>query len=323
MRQGAGLNISPQHHGQFARQRHEHHAPHALTLATGALAIPLRQGRLGLISQPKPGNLDQDPSGPAVAGLRDALAPGDRAAVISAWRQAQIGCQVPTRGEGACKYLPRHDGRGGPTDTLKPFKPLTFDLYRRILRIGQVSFLLDCAQLVADHIKAGIFALQFGAQPGGKGVAFGSSQHRKVNPCTPQPWLDVADPLGKEESLDPIDVGGPFLDQPIPLAMRPSGILFLDAQDPDDGADMTVSPVNGHEGVQQRQDIDPIRLDPPRPSVHLKGSGIQNADIDPMSKQKPCQSEPVVPRFKAQNQAVSPKMSKPLQPRQQPGRITS
>ncbi|MBL3705995.1 transposase [Sulfitobacter sp. BDSS02] len=37
MRQITGLNIPPKHHGQFARQRHQHHSPHALTLSAGAL----------------------------------------------------------------------------------------------------------------------------------------------------------------------------------------------------------------------------------------------------------------------------------------------
>jgi hypothetical protein len=46
---------------------------------------------------------------------------------------------------------------------LKPLKPLTFDFHHRILRIGQVTFLLDSAQLVFDQMKPGIFALQFGA----------------------------------------------------------------------------------------------------------------------------------------------------------------
>ena len=48
-------------------------------------------------------------------------------------------------------------------------------------------------------------------------MAFASSQHPEINPCTPQPWFDFADTLGKEKSLDPIDVGSPFLDEPIPL----------------------------------------------------------------------------------------------------------
>jgi hypothetical protein len=157
---------------------------------------------------------------------------------------------------------------------LKPLKPLTFDFHRRILRIGQISFLLDRAQLILDHIKAGIFALEFGAQAGRKGVAFGSSQLPKINLRPPQPWFDVAYTLGKQKSLDPIDVGSPFLDKPIAFAMRPSGILLFDTEDPHDGADMAVPSVYGNEGVQQRQDIDPIRLYTPRPSVHLKGSGI-------------------------------------------------
>ena len=56
--------------------------------------------------------------------------------------------------------------------------------------------------------------------------------------------------LGKQKSLDPIDVGSPFLDKPIAFAMRPSGILLFDTENPHDGAYMAVSPVNGHEGVQ-------------------------------------------------------------------------
>lgn len=91
----------------------------------------------------------------------------------------------------------------------------------------------------------------------------GSSQTTKINPRTPQLRFDVADTLGKQKSLNPINVGSSFLYKPISFAMRPSGVLLLlNAEDPDDGADMAFSPVNGHKGVQQRQDIDPIRLCP-------------------------------------------------------------
>jgi hypothetical protein len=75
---------------------------------------------------------------------------------------------------------------------VKPFKPLSFDFHRRILRIGQIPFLLDPTQLVFDLIKAGILALQFGAQAGRKRVAFANSQHPEINPCTPQPWPAAA-----------------------------------------------------------------------------------------------------------------------------------
>ena len=56
MRQGAGLNIPPQHHSQLARQRHQHHASHALTLADFALAAHLSVlDYLGDIDWPKAG----------------------------------------------------------------------------------------------------------------------------------------------------------------------------------------------------------------------------------------------------------------------------
>lgn len=74
-------------------------------------------------------------------------------------------------------------------------------------------------------------------------MALSGSQPPKSIFARPQPWFDVADTLGKEKSLAPIDLGGRFLNEPIPLAMRPPGVLFLDAQDPDDVADMAVFPV--------------------------------------------------------------------------------
>lgn len=185
-------------------------------------------------------------------------------------RQSQIGRQVSARGEGAGRDCPCHDGRSDPSNALKLFKPLTFDFRRWILRIGQIPFLLDRAQLVFDHIEASIFALWFGAQAGRKGVTFRCHKATKINPYTPQPRFDVADTLGKQKSLDPIDMGSSFLNKPISLAMRPSGVLLLNAPDPDNGADMTFTRVNGNKGVQPRRDIDPIRLYPSRPSVHLE-----------------------------------------------------
>ena len=115
-------------------------------------------------------------------------------------------------------------------------------------------------------------------------------------------------------ALENIELQAPR-DNEVLVRMVATGVCHTDTLPRDQVVPAPFPAVYGHEGVQQRQDIDPIGLDPPRSSVHLKGSGIQNADIDPIAEQEPGQPEPIVPRFKAQNQAVGPKMSKPLQPR--------
>ncbi len=81
-------------------------------------------------------------------------------------------------------------------------------------------------------------------------MSFRGFMATNIKLCMPKSRFDVANTLGKEKSLDLIDLGSSLLDEPISLGILPSGVLPLNAKDGDDGADMTFSPVNDHEGVQ-------------------------------------------------------------------------
>ena len=88
--------------------------------------------------------------------------------------------------------------------------------------------LLDLTKLGLDQGEASVFAFEFATQPIWQRMTFCGLEGGKVDPGPAQLRLDVADTLGKQQSLDPIDMAGAFADKTLTLAMRAAGIFFLD-----------------------------------------------------------------------------------------------
>ena len=115
------------------------------------------------------------------------------------------------------------------------------------MRIRRVSFGFHHAQLCFSKVETGIFPLEFGAQTIGKQRPFSGAQGGKVDPCAPQPWFDAANTLSEQQSLDAVDMGGALPHQPLAFTMRTACVFFLDGWNANDGANMPVAAVDGHE----------------------------------------------------------------------------
>jgi hypothetical protein len=136
------------------------------------------------------------------------------------------------------------DGCARPADALQRDEhlPLAFD--RRVLRVGCVTLLLDFTKLRLDQVEAGIFAFEFATQSLRQRMAFPGLERCKINLRPAQLRLDATDPLGKQQTLDPIDMACAFADQTLTLPMRPARIFLLDRWHAHDGADVAFAAID-------------------------------------------------------------------------------
>jgi len=72
--------------------------------------------------------------------------------------------------------------------------------------------------------------------------------------------VDPTNALTKKQALDPVDVGRPLADQPVPFTVRAAKILFLNTRDHHHGTDMALAAVPGDQRVKQALDIDAVGL---------------------------------------------------------------
>src|SRR4051812_28286182 len=78
---------------------------------------------------------------------------------------------------------------------------------------------------------------------------------------------------------------GAFTDQPLPLTVRAAGIFLLDRRHPHDSINMAFSAIDRDQGSQERQNIDPIRLDPAGTAIDLDAGGIEHTTFDANASQ--------------------------------------
>ena len=150
---------------------------------------------------------------------------------------------TPT-GEVSCEHFSRQNGGTGAAHPLQLDQHPPFALDRRILLVGRITFLLDLAKLGLNKIEAGIFALQFAAQPFGERMAFGGRQPGKIDPGQPKFRIDASNALSEKQALDPIDMACAFANQTLSFPMRSAGILLFDRRHAHDSTDVTLSAIN-------------------------------------------------------------------------------
>src|ERR1700746_706334 len=97
----------PQGHKKLARQRDDR----ALAALLAFLLEPARQGRLRLVPDPQPGELDHRGPQPRIAGLRHALLLPDASALPGSCRKPRIGGNLAAAGGLPIKRLRPEHGR--------------------------------------------------------------------------------------------------------------------------------------------------------------------------------------------------------------------
>ena len=96
---------------------------------------------------------------------------------------------------------------------------LTIGIFRPILRVSQVAFLLDFTKLGLDQGEASVFAFKFTTQPIWQQMTFPRLEGSKIDPSSAQLRFDVPDTLCKQQSLDPIYMARALPDKALALPM--------------------------------------------------------------------------------------------------------
>src|SRR5208337_3062988 len=96
----AGGHVFPQRHEQLARQGHDQRLLDAPAIGLDAIFEPQRQGRIGLMATPQPGQFDEGCSQARIAGLGGPLFALDAAAAPRRGREPGIGGDLTPIGEG-------------------------------------------------------------------------------------------------------------------------------------------------------------------------------------------------------------------------------
>lgn len=91
----------------------------------------------------------------------------------------------------------------------------------------------------------------------------------------------------------------PFLDEPLVLAVRTLGVLFLRRGDHDHPAGVAFAPHKARERAHQLVDVHAVRLDPTRPTIHRYARRIDLIDVIPRHFQRAIQPVAVAPGLKA------------------------
>ena len=100
-RQDTLAGVAPQGDQELSGESHDRDPPDPPATLPDTLAEPGAQGRVGLIAQPQPSELDHGVPQAWVAGLGDALFSVGRAALPWAWRQAGVRRHLSPVGEAA------------------------------------------------------------------------------------------------------------------------------------------------------------------------------------------------------------------------------
>src|ERR1700747_3904000 len=127
LRNNALRNIAPQGDEQLAGQGHDSDAPDPPLRGADPIVEPAAQGRVRLMTQPKPGEFDHDVPQAVIACLGNALVPVGPAALPRARRQSGVSGHLAPGGEAAEQPLePDKRGEFAP-HALELDQPCTWD----------------------------------------------------------------------------------------------------------------------------------------------------------------------------------------------------
>ena len=102
------------------------------------------------------------------------------------------------------------------------------------------------------------------------------------------------------QTLDPVDVGRPLADQPVPFAVRATKVFLLDAWNDHHGADVTLTAAPGDQRVKQGLDIDAIGLHPACPAVDLQAGWLHDETVNATLLEEARQPKSVIARLVAE-----------------------
>ena len=119
--------VAPERDQQAAGKGHDRDPTDPSTLLADACTEPAAQLAVGLMPHPQPSQLDHDMAQAPIAGFRDTLFPGDRAAAPRRRHQPGIGGHCPSVGKLATKALMVEHRSNLRTDRLELYEKATGD----------------------------------------------------------------------------------------------------------------------------------------------------------------------------------------------------
>lgn len=134
------LNEAPQRDQQPSCERDDAHAPRSAAASPEAFLVPLGQGAIRLVAQPRPSEFDHERAHPRVAGLADTLVVLKITRSVGTRAQAHASCKLAAIIEAApSKELAHEDPRPHLAQPAQPLQLALLDDGRvLIVRVGQV-----------------------------------------------------------------------------------------------------------------------------------------------------------------------------------------
>src|SRR3712207_1540299 len=125
-------------------------------------------------------------------------------------------------------------------------------------------------------------------------MAIAATELDQPRPTVAPQWLEVVDPLRRQQALDAVHVLDALDDQPLALAVRPPRVFPLRRGHPHHVAGGAIAAPPGDQRPQQHRRVQPVGLGAPRLAVHLQAAGVHHPAADPLRGEAPLQPEPVV-----------------------------
>src|SRR3954464_13553117 len=180
--------------------------------------------------QPQPSNLDHGRSQPRIAGLGDALVPMDRSALPRRGGQSGVGGNLLSVAERAEQALrPERGGRLGSN----AFQRQQLGRWRwhagARLRVGEECIPLgfNSPDLFDHELEPVELPADLGLQALWKRATIARDQFLEPITAVAVQRLVVADPVGEQKPLDPIDVLDPFGRQRLTMSTDPAAVLLV------------------------------------------------------------------------------------------------
>src|SRR6266704_1506727 len=293
------LQEAPQVDQQLACYGDDPHLPGALATATETLLVPQAQLAPRLVAQPAPGHFDRHRPDRSAPRLADPLLPASVPALI------RRGCQAGGRADffpvpeppPSEELMHIHPRPARPDRSQQHQLPHLFECRTPSFEDRLPPLPLQLEDLPVQELRVLPLPLQARQQSCRQRRTV--PQPQPLQPSAQVPTLYQPDPLVRQQSLDPVRRPRPLLLQRPQLTVQLPPVLLLHRRHPHHAPHLPLSRVVPHQHGQQLARVQPVRLRPPLPPLHLDARRIHPPVVDASQHEVPVQPETVPPRLVA------------------------